>query len=311
MRITQDGDYNILLDQSRYAKNIVQRYLFESKVVVKEHKHRKPLPEGFIATKIDCSTTEEQVNSLEKEYGFQFPSFIGALIYILGTRPDLSFATHKLARFMKHPGRKHFEAAIHLLHYLRDNSQLGLKYYFNFEDSPLHDILHHHKIDCRRFLATFSDSSWQDCPDTGRSTACYTVTYMGGVIDHTTHMPAIVALSSAEAEYNGACTASMATDHHRMMLNELEKLDPDANPSPIPLLMDSISAIAMSKSIKDTKRTRHIQRRMHYVREAEAQGRILPGWINQKFQFSDIGTKNTTVEDLESRIKTMMVEVSA
>jgi len=31
MRITQAGSYNITLDQSRYAKNLVQRYLFESK----------------------------------------------------------------------------------------------------------------------------------------------------------------------------------------------------------------------------------------------------------------------------------------
>ena len=133
---------------------------------------------------------------------------------------------------------------------------------------------------------------------------------MGGIIDHTAYMPSIVAMSSAEAEYNAACTACMATDHHRMMLNELESLDPDTNSSPIPLLLDSASAIAISKSVKDTKRTSHIQRRVHFVREAQETGRILPGWIDQTLQFSDIGTKNVTVEDLEKRIKLMMVEVS-
>ena len=35
----------------------------------------------------------------------------------------------------------------------------------------------------------FSDSSWQDCPDTGRSTGAYIILYQGGLIDHGTHVP--------------------------------------------------------------------------------------------------------------------------
>ena len=50
----------------------------------------------------------------------------------------------------------------------------------------------------------FSDSSWQDCPDTGRSTGAYIIFYQGGPIDHGTHVPVPVAQSSAESEYNAA-----------------------------------------------------------------------------------------------------------
>ena len=35
----------------------------------------------------------------------------------------------------------------------------------------------------------FSDSSWKDCPDTGRSTGAYIIFYQGGTIDHGTHVP--------------------------------------------------------------------------------------------------------------------------
>ena len=35
----------------------------------------------------------------------------------------------------------------------------------------------------------FSDSSWQYCPDTGRSTGSYIIFYQGGPIDHGTHVP--------------------------------------------------------------------------------------------------------------------------
>ena len=46
----------------------------------------------------------------------------------------------------------------------------------------------------------FSDSSWQYCPDTGRSIEAYIIYYQGGPIDHGTHVPGPVAQSSAESE---------------------------------------------------------------------------------------------------------------
>ena len=43
----------------------------------------------------------------------------------------------------------------------------------------------------------FSDSSWQDWLDTGRSTGAYIIFYQGGPIDHGTHVPGPVDQSSA------------------------------------------------------------------------------------------------------------------
>ena len=42
-----------------------------------------------------------------------------------------------------------------------------------------------------------SDSSWQDCPDTGRSTAEYIIFYQGVPIDDGTYVPGPVAQFSA------------------------------------------------------------------------------------------------------------------
>ena len=66
----------------------------------------------------------------------------------------------------------------------------------------------------------FSDSSWQDCPETGRSTGAYMIFYQGGPIDHGTHVPGPVAQSRAESEYNAACTAGMALAHFRMLVHD-------------------------------------------------------------------------------------------
>ena len=43
----------------------------------------------------------------------------------------------------------------------------------------------------------FSDSIWQYCPDTVRSTGAYIIFYQGRPIDHVTHVPGPVAQSSA------------------------------------------------------------------------------------------------------------------
>jgi hypothetical protein len=49
-------------------------------------------------------------------------------------------------------------------------------------------------------LFGFFDSLWNDDVDTGRSTGCFIITYMGGIVDHSSNMPDLVALSSSEAE---------------------------------------------------------------------------------------------------------------
>ena len=117
---------------------------------------------------------------------------------------------------------------------------------------------------------TFSDSSWQDCPDTVRSTGAYIIFYKGGPIDHGTHVPVPVAQSSAESEYNAACTVGMVLAHFRMLVHELLNEYPDMVPKEsLLIVLDSKSAMCMAKNGKGTKHTRHIARIMHFVRNGE------------------------------------------
>ena len=95
----------------------------------------------------------------------------------------------------------------------------------------------------------FYDYSWKYCPDTGRSTGAYIIFYQGGPIEHGTHVPGPVAQSSAESEYNAACTAGMALAYFRMLIHELLNEDPDMNPKEAPLIvLDSKSAMCMAKN---------------------------------------------------------------
>ena len=59
----------------------------------------------------------------------------------------------------------------------------------------------------------------------------------------------------------------MALAHSRMLVHEFLNEDPDMVPKEDPLIvLDSKSAMCMANNGKDTKHTRHIARRMHFVR---------------------------------------------
>ena len=86
-------------------------------------------------------------------------------------------------------------------------------------DAPVTDLLRQASTKNENHLMAFSDSSWQDCKNTGRSTGEYMIFYQGGPIDHGTHVPGPVAQSIAESEYNAACTAGMALADFRMLIH--------------------------------------------------------------------------------------------
>jgi hypothetical protein len=181
---------------------------------------------------------------------------------------------------------------LHVLRYLRDNSLIGIKFYSDMKNSPITHMLVAENIQQSYPFFTFSDSSWNDDVDTGRSTGCFIVVYMGGIVDHSSNLPDPVALSSAEAEYNEGCLAFMATSHLRMLLCEMEGVC-ESTLEATNVYFDSKSAIAMGNSYRDTKHTRHIMRRYHYVREGIASNRFASKWISTTAQLADIGTKQT------------------
>ena len=103
---------------------------------------------------------------------------------------------------------------------------MGLKYYTDNNDAPVSDSLRQSGINTDKQFMAFSDSSWQDCPDTGIITGAYVIFNQGGPIDYCTHVPGPVAQSSAESEYTESCTEGMALAHFRMLVHELLNKDP-------------------------------------------------------------------------------------
>ena len=72
------------------------------------------------------------------------------------------------------------------------------------------------------------------------------------------------------------------------------------------VILDSEAAIAIAKSDKDTKRTRHILRRYHFVQQGVANGQHVLGWIGTTSQKADPLTKN---DDFRESLNYILVDV--
>ena len=71
--------------------------------------------------------------------------------------------------------------------------------------------------------------------------------------------------------------------------------------------MDSKSAVCIDNNVKDTKNTRHIYRKVHFVSKDEKQKNKKIKWCEGGIYLSDIATKNVSENDLNNIMKYIMV----
>ena len=86
---------------------------------------------------------------------------IGLIMYLVNTRPDISFAVNSLSQFMVDNRRVHWTAAKHILRYIRGTVEYGLVYE---RKGNVH-------------LASFTDVDWEGCVEDQKSTSgcCFNI----------------------------------------------------------------------------------------------------------------------------------------
>ena len=134
------------------------------------------------------------------------------------------------------------------------------------KESPIYKMLQENNITPNKdTIITFSDSSWNNCVETGRSTGGNISIMQGGPVNHSSHLPVLVAMSSGEAEYISAA-ACMRASHLRMSIYDLKylatpKYDGDnMKYEPAKIIIDNEAAICMANYNKDTAGNRHVAR---------------------------------------------------
>lgn len=303
-RIRRDKDGNIYVDQQRYSKAIVNRYLSAADPTPSPQdilKYASPQPTTMVWTKADNSANYEELNNLESEYGIRFIEATGSLNYLSNSHFKAIYTSRKCCKHMHLPGRKHFKALIHYLHHIRCHPPGAMVYYHEPKHSPLAALLNdagHSSIDPS--FVYFSDSSHADC-DEARSTGCYAGLIHGGLVDFSSFVPTPIASSSAESESNALCVATLCANYARQVYCDIV-YNNSSQPFTVPIFIDSSAAEAITKNDKDTHRTKHIERRWLIHRKHRQAGLIDVLHVNgNAHNIADLGTKPSPINS-ESKI---------
>ena len=316
-RIYREENGSYLLDQESYIRHILNRYCGKESRWGLPPMQKTPAPVDYFYSKSNRPKDDSEREAIKNKFeGLSMASAVSSLLYAaLNTRPDILWITNKLAKSSSNPGLKDFEALLHVFGYLRCFPDYGLKFYSRIEDSPVYDICNRNKIEISDIIG-FSDSSWQDCPDSGRSTCGYKVFVQGGLVDAQSTMPIPVALSSAEAEYMGACNLGTMVCHLRELKYEFEnlgspnyKLDGMTSSSPSILLIDNQATVRMSKNYKITSKNRHVGRRWHFVRRGVKDKLFNLKWIPGCDQLADDCTKIQPASKAKQHFERTLIKV--
>ena len=88
---------------------------------------------NYFYLKANCPKNEAERKLLEEEYkGLSMLSAVSSLLYAaLITRYNILWITKKLAKLAKCPGKKDFQALMHVFGYLRKFPDYAVKFYSN------------------------------------------------------------------------------------------------------------------------------------------------------------------------------------
>ena len=100
-----------------------------------------------------------------------------------------------------------------------------MRFYSDAKSSPLFQLLQNNNIQIfEDTLVTFTDSSWNDCVDTGSSIGSNLSLTQGAAAAYNSHFPMLVSMSSKEAEYRSEAVECIKPSHLRMLVYDLRFL---------------------------------------------------------------------------------------
>lgn len=253
---------SIKLTQKNMIKELLEEY-----DMTECRKCCTPLDPGMkFKNCLDCS-------NCEKVDMKNYQSLIGSLMYVgICTRPDIIHSVSKLAQFNKNPHQEHLAGAKHILRYLRNTINYAL-----------------HFRSLGKQLLGFADADWAGSCDDRKSYTGYVFLLAGSSISYESKKQPTVALSTAEAEYMAISSAAKEIIYLRNLLVELGfgRCVKQATT----LFGDNISAQQLVRNPVFHARSKHIDIKVHHVREIYQKGHISLKYVSSVENTADIFTK--------------------
>jgi hypothetical protein len=159
-------------------------------------------------------------------------------MYLCHTRPDISYAVSVVSRYMHDPRIGHMEVVYRILRYLKGTPGRGLWFRKNEHLN----------------LEGYCDVDWASSRDDRRSTSSYCVFVGGNLVSWRSKKQAVVARSTAEAEYRAIALSLCEMLWLKLLLKELWLLRNET----MMLHCDNIAAINIANNPVQFDRTKHV-----------------------------------------------------
>jgi hypothetical protein len=134
-----------------------------------------------------------------------YKQMIGSLMYLTITRPNICFVMNTLSQYMVEPIRVHLVAAKHVMRYLKGTLDYGLCF----------------TEDCDFKLYGYTDSDWAGRASDRKITSGCCFSLGSTMTSWQNKKQSSISLSTAEAEYIAACSASCEAIWLRNLLTSL------------------------------------------------------------------------------------------
>ncbi|GJU05334.1 putative ribonuclease H-like domain-containing protein [Tanacetum coccineum] len=248
-----DGTF---ISQDRYVKDMLTKFDMESV-------RTATTPYEAAKTKLK-DETDPPVNV------HLYRSMIGSLMYLTASRPDIMFAVSACSRHQVTPLTSHLNAVKKIFKYLKGQPKLGLWYP---NDSPFQ-------------LEAYSDSDYAGSHGDRKSTTGGCQFLGRRLISWQCKKQTIVATSSTEAEYVAAASCC-----GQVLWIQNQLLDYGFNFMNTKIFIDNQSTICIVKNPVFHQRTKHIEIRHHFIRDANEKNLIQVLKIHTDDNVADLLTK--------------------
>ena len=201
----------------------------------------------------------------------EYRRVIESLRYLTHTRPGLSYAIGIMSRYMEKPIVMHHQEVNHILRYVKGTTSYGLKYQGGRGPKE---------------LVGFTDSDLARDIDNRKSTTGMIFYLNKNLISWQSQKQQTVTLSSCEAEFMNATTASCQALWLRNLLREVTRSELKS----ITFYVDNKSTITLMKNPVFHGHNKHIDTRFHFIRECVEKRHIVVEFVCTRKQHADILT---------------------